>query len=136
MSWRGNKGGIAAAKAGHDVVMSPNSYTYFDYYQSKDPGEPLAIGGFLPLEKVYEFEPAPPELSTEEKKRILGGQCQLWSEYIPTPAQLEYMAFPRLVALAEAVWTPAERKDYATFVTRLDVHKERLRGLGVNFKGR
>ncbi|MEP7270100.1 MAG: beta-N-acetylhexosaminidase [Acidobacteriota bacterium] len=136
MSWRGNKGGIAAARAGHDVVMAPNSHTYLDYYQVKDPGEPLAIGGFLPVEKVYEFEPAPEELSSEEKKRILGGQCQLWTEYIPTPEQLEYMAFPRLLAVAEAVWTPPERKDYASFQSRLEKEKERLRVIGVNFKGR
>jgi len=131
MSWRGNKGGIAAAKAGHDVVMAPNSHTYFDQYQSKEPGEPLAIGGFMPLEKVYSFEPVPPELTAAEGERILGAQCQLWSEYIPTPQHFEYMAFPRISALSEVVWTPATRKDYSTFQSRLAIHERRLRALGV-----
>lgn len=136
MSWRGTKGGIAAAQAGHDVVMAPNTYTYLDYYQSKDPGEPLSIGGFLPLEKVYEFEPAPSELSEDEKKRVLGGQGQLWTEYIQTPSQFEYMAFPRLLAVAESVWTPAARKDFTSFLARWEKEKERLRASGVNFKGK
>ena len=134
MSWRGNKGGIAAAKAGHDVVMAPNSHTYFDYLQSRDAGEPLAIGGFLPIEKVYEFDPVPPELTRDEQGRVLGGQCQLWSEYIASPSQLEYMAFPRVSALAETVWTPVERKDLKSFQGRLELQKERYRLLGVNFR--
>jgi hexosaminidase len=134
MSWRGNKGGIAAAKAGHDVVMAPNSHTYFDQYQSKDGNEPLSIGGFLPIEKAYEFDPVPPELNKEEQARVLGGQCQLWAEYISTPAHFEYMAFPRLSALAEAVWTPVDRKDYQSFQSRIEVQKQRYRVLGVNFR--
>jgi hexosaminidase len=134
MSWRGNKGGIAAAREGHDVVMAPNTHTYFDYYQAKGPGEPLAIGGFVPLDKVYGFDPVPPELSAEEGKRILGTQGQLWSEYMPAPSHVEYMAFPRATALAEAAWTPPARKDYQDFLRRLAVHEPRLKALGVNFR--
>ncbi len=134
MSWRGTKGGIAAVRAGHDVVMAPNSYTYFDYYQSRDPGEPLAIGGFLPLDKVYEFDPVPAELTPEEAGRILGAQGQLWTEYISTPRQLEYMAFPRLTALAEVVWTPQAQRDWPGFLARLRPHLARLEELQVNFR--
>lgn len=134
MSWRGTKDGIAAVRAGHDVVMAPNTYTYFDYYQSRDPGEPLAIGGFLPLEKVYEFNPVPAELTSEEAGHILGAQGQLWTEYIPTPRQLEYMAFPRLAALAEVVWTPQPQRDWSGFLARLRRHLERLEALEVNFR--
>jgi hexosaminidase len=134
MSWRGIKGGITAAKAGHDVVMTPTSHTYFDYYQAKDPEEPLAIGGFTPLEKVYQYEPIPPDLSDAEAARVLGTQGQLWTEYIGTPEQLEYMAFPRLLALAEVAWTPAAQKDYKTFLERLRVQERRWRALGVNFR--
>src|SRR4029078_2421756 len=94
-------------------------------------GGPLAVGGFMPLEKVYSFEPVPPELTAAEAERILGAQCQLWSEYIPTPQHFEYMAFPRITALSEVVWTPATRKDYSTFQTRLAIHERRMRALGV-----
>lgn len=134
MSWRGNQGGIAAARLGHDVVMAPNSHTYFDYYQAKSPGEPLAIGGFVPLEKVYEFDPVPPELTAEEGRRILGTQGQLWSEYMPTPERVEYMAFPRSTALAEVAWTPKARKDYADFLRRLKGLEQRWKSRGVNFR--
>jgi hexosaminidase len=134
MSWRGNKGGIAAARLGHDVVMAPNSHTYFDYYQAKSPGEPLAIGGFVPLEKVYEFDPVPPELTAEEGRRILGTQGQLWSEYMPTPERVEYMAFPRSTALAEVAWTPKARTDYADFLRRLRGFEQRWKSRGVNFR--
>jgi hexosaminidase len=135
MSWRGTKGGIEAARAGHDVVMTPTTHTYFDYYQSKDrETEPRAIGGFLPLETVYAFEPVPAELEPEFATRVLGAQGQLWTEYMPTPTHVEYMAFPRLTALAEVVWSPSERKDYADFLVRLQRHLERLRVLDVNFR--
>ncbi len=134
MSWRGVKGAIAAARAGHDVVMAPTTHTYFDYYQSKDPSEPLAIGGFLPLETVFEFDPIPTELTPEEARRILGAQGQLWTEYIPTPEHLEYMAFPRLVALAEVTWTGKPGRDYADFLRRLRRHLERLQMLEVRFR--
>ena len=99
MSWRGEEGGIAAARAGHDVVMSPHQYTYLDYYQSwKVRSEPLAIGGLLPLKKVYNYEPIPHALSAEEAKHVLGAQGQVWTEYIPTPKAAEYMIFPRACA--------------------------------------
>ncbi len=135
MSWRGTEGGIAAARAGHDVVMAPTSHTYLDYYQSRDvQSEPIAIGGFLPLERVYAFDPMPANLEPAFAKHILGGQAQLWTEYMKEPKKVEYMAFPRLTALAEAVWTPTARKDYADYRTRLDVHLRRLGALDVNFR--
>ncbi len=135
MSWRGEEGGIAAAQAGHDVVMAPNKYTYFDYYQSDDKAkEPLAIGGLLPLEQVYNYEPIPAALTPEQAKHVLGAQCQLWTEYIPTPEHLDFMTFPRLCALADAVWVQAGRKDYADFTERLSVHLPRLRELDVKYR--
>lgn len=134
MSWRGVRGGVAAVSAGHDVVMAPNNYTYFDYYQSADrDAEPLAIGGYIPLEGAYAFEPVCEGIDAEHAHHVLGGQGQLWTEYIPTPEHAEYMAFPRLCALAEAVWTPAERRDYADFLARLAVHLRRLDGLNVHY---
>ncbi len=132
MSWRGTQGGIEAARQHHNVIMTPTDYCYFDYYQSLDPDEPLAIGGYLPLEKVYGYEPIPEELSAEEAKYIIGVQGNVWTEYLPTPAKVEYMAFPRACALAEVAWTPAERKDYDDFLNRLATHLERLQALGVN----
>jgi hexosaminidase len=115
--------------------MTPTSHTYFDYYQSKDQAsEPLAIGGFLPLETVYGFEPVPADLDEAASRRVLGSQGQLWSEYLKTPKQVEYMAFPRLSALAEVVWTPASSKDYADFILRLETHLRRLAVLDVNFR--
>lgn len=135
MSWRGEQGGIAAARAGHDVVMSPNQYTYFDYYQSwKVRHEPLAIGGLLPLKKVYHYEPVPRALSPEEARHVLGAQGQVWTEYMPTPKAAEYMIFPRACALAEVLWTPAALKDYASFTRRLADHFQRLKVLDVNYR--
>ena len=135
MSWRGTKGGIEAARAQHDVVMTPTTHVYLDYYQSKDQNaEPLAIGGFVPLETVYSFEPVPSELEPQYVKHVLGGQANVWTEYMPNPKKVEYMAFPRLTALAEVVWTPKEKKDYANFLVRLREHVTRLRALDVNFR--
>ncbi|MBA3569898.1 MAG: beta-N-acetylhexosaminidase, partial [Pyrinomonadaceae bacterium] len=134
MSWRGVKGGITAAKSGHDVVMAPTTHTYLDYYQSQDPGELPSIGGFLPLETVYQFEPVPEDLTAAEGKRVLGAQAQLWTEYLPTPGHVEYMAFPRLTALSEVTWSPKERKNYADYLTRLNIHEQRLQHLNVNFR--
>jgi hexosaminidase len=134
MSWRGEEGGIAAANAGHDVVMAPTTYTYFDYYQGEDrETEPLAIGGFLPLSKVYSYEPVHRSIRPSAARWVLGAQCQVWTEYLPTPRHVEYMAFPRLAALAEVVWTPARRKDYSSFLERLSVHLPRLSALDVNY---
>lgn len=134
MSWHGLDGGIKAARAGHDVVMAAKQYTYFDFAQSKDPGVPFNERRYVPLEKVYSFEPIPSELSADEAKRILGAQGQLWTEHIPNPQRLEYMAFPRLIALAEVTWTPRERRDYAGFLQRLKKHETLLKTLNVNFR--
>lgn len=134
MSWRGIEGGIAAAKQKHDAIMTPTSNCYLDYYQGDKETEPLAIGGFLPLDKVYNYEPIPTELSAEERKHILGTQGNLWTEYIPTSEQAEYMAYPRLSALAEVAWTHQLNKNYPDFSNRLTAaHFERLAHLGVNF---
>jgi hexosaminidase len=134
MSWRGTSGGVAAARAGHDVVMTPTSHTYFDYYQTRDTlTEPLRIGGYLPIETVYAFEPVPDSLEPERRHHILGTQGQLWSEYLPTPKDVEWQAFPRLAALAEVAWTPRERRDYADFTARLAAHRARLDALDVNY---
>ncbi len=135
MSWRGERGGIAAANAGHDVVMCPSPYVYFDYYQSRNRAkEPHAIGGYIPLSKVYDYDPLPKALSETGKRHILGAQGQLWTEYIPGPKHVEYMAFPRACALAEVVWSPAEGKDWRDFERRLRPHLERLAILDVGFR--
>ena len=135
MSWRGIDGGIAAAQAGHDVVMTPTSNTYFDYYQSQDLAkEPLAIGGFLPLETVYAYEPVPPALDSVQAKHVLGTQGQIWTEYQRNPKNVEFMVFPRLVALAEVAWTPAGLKNYGDFTARLTKHFARLAVLDVNYR--
>jgi hexosaminidase len=135
MSWRGMDGGIAAAKANHDVVMAPGSHTYFDHYQSRDKSaEPLAIGGFTPLDTVYAFEPVPPQLSATEAKHVLGAQAQLWTEYMPNAKHVEYMAYPRMVALSEVLWSTKARRDYADFTTRLPAHLARLDALDVNYR--
>lgn len=135
MSWRGMGGGIAAAKAKHEVVMAPTDFTYFDYYQSKDTKkEPKAIGGFVPLETAYAFEPVPAELTSEASKLILGCQFQLWAEFIPHPKHMEYMAFPRGCALAEVAWSPKELRNYPDFLSRLNAHLERLKVIDVNFR--
>ena len=135
MSWRGMAGGIAAAKAKHEVVMAPTSHTYFDYYQGKDlTKEPKAIGGYVPLETASAFEPVPAELTPEESKLILGCQFQLWAEFIPHPKHMEYMAFPRGCALAEVAWSPKELRNYPDFLNRLNAHLERLKIIDVNFR--
>lgn len=134
MSWRGIAGGIAAANAGHDVVMSPTSHCYFDYAQGRGAGEPESIGGFIPLRTVYEFDPMPLNLPEAKRRHILGAQGNIWTEYIHTPAEVEYFAFPRAVALAEAVWTPADQRDAAAFLRRLKSHLRRLDQIGVNYR--
>jgi len=137
MSWRGNEGGIAAAKSKHKVVMSPNTNCYFDHYQTENrDDEPLAIGGFLPLEKVYSFNPVPPELTAEEGKYIIGAQGNVWTEYIPTSDHVEYMAFPRLSALAEVVWTNESNKNFSNFKSRMIKHYKRLDAVGTNYFGK
>ena len=137
MSWRGNIGGIAAAKQKHKVVMSPTTNCYFDHYQTEDrENEPLAIGGYLPLEKVYEFNPVPPELSNEEGEFIIGAQGNVWTEYITTPQHVEYMAIPRMSALAEVVWTNNRNKNFENFKKRMDKQYKRFDVIGTNYFGK
>lgn len=133
MSWRGMEGGIAAAKQSHDVIMSPGPPCYFDHYQADPVDEPIAIGGLTTLEQVYAFVPVPSELNPTEVKYILGGQANLWTEFIPDPRQAEYMAYPRAIALAEALWTPQSRKDWNDFTKRLVSHFDLLDGMEVNY---
>ena len=133
MSWRGNEGGIEAARQGHDVVMSPYSHCYFDYYQGDPDNEPLAIGGFITLEKVYSFEPTPKELAEEEAKHILGAQGNVWTEYMGNPEQVEYMVFPRISALAEVVWSPAKNRNWDDFTKRMEKQYQRFEQLGINY---
>lgn len=133
MSWRGTAGGVEAARSGHDVVMTPTSHCYFDYYQGRY-DEPRAIGGFLPIEKVYAYEPIPPELKPEEAGHILGAQANLWTEYMPVFDQVEYMLLPRLLALSEVVWTAKDLRRFDDFSGRLVRHYDRLAAMGVNFR--
>ena len=133
MSWRGEEGGIAAAKANHDAIMTPSTYVYFDYYQSDPETEPLAIGGLLTLEKVYSYEPIPADFTQEQAKHIIGVQGNLWTEYIQTPDKVEYMAFPRSCALAEIAWSQPSRRSWESFSGRLPTHFDRLAALKVNF---
>ena len=117
MSWRGSEGGIAAAKLGHDVIMTPNSHFYFDYYQSLDTdAEPFGIGGYIPMEQVYSYDPAFPELTPEQQKHILGVQANLWTEYVLSDEHLEYMLLPRLAALSEVQCCLPETKDWNRFI--------------------
>jgi hexosaminidase len=135
MSWRGTAGGIEAARQGHDVIMTPGSHLYFDHYQSEDrESEPLAIGGFTSLSRVYEFEPIPEELTAEEGRHVLGAQANVWTEYIKTPEHVEYMAYPRALALSEVVWSPPEAREWADFERRLPAILARLDALGVNYR--
>ena len=134
MSWRGNEGGIAAAKDSHTVIMSPNTHCYFDHYQTESrETEPIAIGGFLPVEKVYAFDPIPEELEVEKHQFILGGQANLWTEYIETESHAEYMLLPRMTALSEALWTAKEDKNWDDFKIRLTDFRNTYDALGVNY---
>jgi hexosaminidase len=133
MSWRGMAGGVAAAQQGHEVVMTPTEYCYFDYYQAQE-GEPPGIGGFLPLEKVYAFEPVPGVLTADQQKLILGGQGNVWTEYIPTPEHAEYMALPRMAAMAEVLWSPRELRNLDGFLKRMTVHYNRLDLAGAHYR--
>ncbi len=121
MSWRGTKGGLKAAKMGHDAIMTPNSFFYLDYYQSEDKeNEPLAIGGHLPVEKCYSYEPYAEGMTDEEKAHILGVQANLWTEYIATNEHLEYMLLPRMTALSEVQWCQPENKSWERFQDSAD----------------
>ncbi len=133
MSWRGVKGGVEAAKQNHDVVMSPNSFFYLDYYQGDSKTEPLAIGGNLPLSKCYSFEPYLPELTEQEAKHVMGVQANIWTEYIGDIKYVEYMTFPRALALAEVAWAPRKEKNYEEFKNRVTGHSAILDALKVNY---
>ncbi|MEN6310764.1 MAG: family 20 glycosylhydrolase, partial [Acidobacteriota bacterium] len=133
MSWRGTEGGITAAKAGHDVVMTPTSHCYFDYYQGNPVSEPLAIGGFLPLSKAYAFEPVPDVLSEDEAAHVIGGQANLWAEYVPAAGHAEYMLLPRLAALSEAVWSAKGARQWVDFSRRLDGLMAHYDTAGLNY---
>ncbi len=133
MSWRGVEGGISAAEQKHDVVMTPTSHCYFDYYQNEHADEPLAIGGYLPLKKVYAYDPIPRSLEPEFIPYILGAQGNVWTEYMKTEDQVEYMAIPRMLAMSEVVWTDKDLKSYDDFIMRLEHVNERLRMLDYNF---
>jgi len=136
MSWRGVAGGIEAAKQNHDVIMTPTRYFYLDYYQTEPDNEPLAIGGYLPLETVYSFDPRFEELTEEQYKHILGVQGNVWTEYISTPEHLEYMACPRMFAISEVGWTQASKKDFEDFLARFNVQRARYDAMNLNyFKG-
>ena len=134
MSWRGEAGGITAAQAGHDVIMAPTSHTYFDYYQGPPEREPKAIGGLIPLEKVYQYEPIPTALNADQARHVLGGQAQLWGEFISNQAHRLYMTYPRAAALSEILWSPRQDRSYELFLTRLGDHLKRLKAMEVNYR--
>ncbi|MFN3840467.1 MAG: beta-N-acetylhexosaminidase [Cyclobacteriaceae bacterium] len=133
MSWRGEAGGIEAAKQNHHVIMTPGNWCYFDHYQDTSATEPLAIGGFTPVQEVYSYEPLPPQLTPQQATYILGAQANLWTEYIKTPAHAEYMAYPRACALAEVVWSDKKNRNYEDFFRRLTANRWLLDDLQVNY---
>jgi len=133
MSWRGTEGGIAAARQGHDAIMTPGAYCYFDHYQADPQSEPKAIGGFTTLKKVYGYEPRPGELTDEEAKHILGAQGNVWTEFIPSFSQVEYMAVPRMIALSEVLWSPKSLRNWSDFRSRMEIQYKRLDYMIVNY---
>ncbi len=135
MSWRGEEGGIFAAKAGNNAIMSPTSHLYFDYYQART-GEPLAIGGLIPIEKVYSYEPIPEGLDINQATKILGAQGNVWTEYIKTPEMVEYMSVPRMTALSEIVWSKRKKRDFSEFRKRLNFYKYFLDKKKVNYRNK
>jgi len=134
MSWRGTVGGIAAARAGHDVVMTPGEYLYFDHYQGDSTTEPLAWGGFVPLEKVYQYEPVPDSLTPEQARHVIGLQGNMWTEYVPDARELDYMVYPRALALAEVAWSPKDERDWTSFQARLPAALTALGRAGVHYR--
>jgi hexosaminidase len=133
MSWRGEEGGIAAANENHYAVMTPGSHCYFDHYQSYPAGEPVAIGGLTTVQKVYSYEPIPAQLEESKHKFILGAQGNVWTEYINTPADVEYMVLPRMLALSEVLWSGREKRNLATFLTKIQVHFSWFNNSGINY---
>ena len=132
MSWRGTSGGIKAANMKHDVIMTPNATCYLDYYQSRDKNEPLAIGGYTPLEEIYNYEPVPKELDSESSKYIIGAQGNVWTEYMSTSEYVEYMVFPRIFALSEVVWSK-NKSNFEEFTSRVTSFFDRLDKLNINY---
>lgn len=133
MSWRGEAAGFKSARMGHDVIMTPGNYMYFDFYQADPRYQPVAIGGYTPIRKVYSYNPIPQDsLTAEEAKHFLGVQANTWTEYIPTPEHLEYMMFPRALAVAEIGWTPQEKRDWQDFKPRVNAHIPVLQQMGLN----
>ncbi len=132
MSWRGEKGGIEAAKQKHNVIMTPGSHVYLDHSQMKKE-DSVVIGGFLPLQTVYGYEPVPKELSADEEKYVLGAQGNVWTEYMSNPAKIEYMIFPRMTALSEVLWSSKELRNWADFEKRLPLQFKRYEWLKVNY---
>ena len=133
MSWRGEAGGIEAAKQNHDVIMTPGNPVYFDHYQGDPASEPVGIGGFNTLKKVYDYDPVPKELNKQQAKHILGAQANLWTEYVPTTQHVEYMVLPRMLALSEVVWSPKENKNWNSFNERLQPHFRAFEQKGWNY---
>ncbi|KQW99649.1 beta-N-acetylhexosaminidase [Flavobacterium sp. Root420] len=132
MSWRGEEGGIAAAKENHPVIMTPGSHVYLDHSQTKNEKE-VTIGGYLPIETVYNYEPIPKELNEQQAKYVLGAQGNVWTEYMANPAKVEYMIFPRLSALSEVLWSPKENKNWPEFQTKIETMKKRYTIWGANY---
>ena len=133
MSWRGKSGGIRAAKMHHDIVMTPTTFVYLDYHQEAAPYNQLGIGGYLPLKKVYSFDPVGTALAGQYEKYVLGGQANIWTEYIKTIDQVEFMTYPRAAAVAEAVWSPKNEKSFSFFCAKLSKHLKRLAAMDINF---
>ena len=133
MSWRGMEGGVTAAKSGHDVIMAPIQYTYFWWNQGDSASEPLSAGGYMPMEKVYSFEPVDSSLTAEEAKHVLGAHGSAWAEYMENEAKVEYMVFPRISALAEVVWTPKEKKNWKDFTVRMQKQFKRYDQRKINY---
>jgi len=133
MSWRGEEGGIAAAQQNHDVIMTPSKWLYLDYMQDTSASEPLAVKVYVPVRTVYEYEPLPAQLTAEQSRHIIGTQANVWTEYMKTGEQVEYMVYPRAIALAEVAWSAKETKDYNDFVKRLTANRCLLDGWKVNY---
>jgi hexosaminidase len=133
-AWRGVEPTRVAVRAGHDVIACPDIAAYLDYRQSEDPGEPTPVGTLLTLADAYAFEPVPSDLTATESSRVIGGQANIWTEHMESARRVDYMAYPRLCAIAEALWSPAADRDFADFSARLEPHLSRLDALGVNYR--
>lgn len=133
MSWRGEEGGIAAAQQNHDVIMTPSKWLYLDYRQDTAKSEPLAVKVLVDVPKVYSYEPVPTQLKIEEAKYVIGVQANVWTEYMKTGDQVEYMVYPRAIALAEVAWSAKEKRNYNDFLKRLQANRILLDDWKVNY---